>query len=348
MLHVIIAVRGNLFKKVIAMNKTNRRRTASAVKRSAMYLSVLTVLILMLFAVVSASGTISGAGKVVTESGNLNVRRSASTNSQVLTTLKNGGRVTLLNKSGNWWQVKYGKSAYGYCHADYISELKKDKVMYVNVSGKLNVRSGAGTGYAVKTTLSRGETVVQLSVSDGWSKVLYNGTKTGYVSSRYLAEKAPSSAVRLSVADYKQKDSRWASVKLGLSYETIGSAGCTTTCLAMTESHRTGTAITPKVMASRLSYSSTGMLYWPSNYVTSTASSGYLSTILTQLRSGKPVIVGAKKANGSQHWVVVTGYNGVGLNTANFTINDPGSSTRTTLAQFFAAYPNFYKLAYSR
>ena len=60
---------------------------------------------------------------------------------------------------------------------------------------------------------------------------------------------------------------------------------------------------------------------------------------------GKPVIVGAKKSNGGQHYVVVTGVKATNtLTTSSFYINDPGSSTRTTLNQFFSAYPYFYKM----
>ena len=35
------------------------------------------------------------------------------------------------------------------------------------------------------TELPKGESVVVLSQSDGWSHILYNGTKTGYVSTQY-------------------------------------------------------------------------------------------------------------------------------------------------------------------
>src|SRR5699024_9897933 len=114
----------------------------------------------------------------------------------------------------------------------------------------------------------------------------------------------------------------------------------------MTESFRTGTTITPAGMVSKLTYAPAGWLYWPSNYVTTTDGTNYLQTIYNLLKSGKPAILGAKKSSGAQHWVVVTGFVGGALSAANFTINDPGSNTRTTLSAFLNAYPNFYKLAY--
>lgn len=56
------------------------------------------------------------------------------------------------------------------------------------------------------------------------------------------------------------------------------------------------------------------------------------------------MLFGAKNSYGGQHWVVITGYiGGAALSTAGFTINDPDSSSRTTLQQFLGAYPSFYK-----
>ena len=116
----------------------------------------------------------------------------------------------------------------------------------------------------------------------------------------------------------------------------------------MTESYRTGTTLTPAAMANKLSYAPAGWLYWPSNYVLSTDGTNYLQTVYNLLKSGKPAILGMKKSNGAQHWVVVTGFTGGALTAANFTINDPGSNSRTRLSDFVSVYPNFYKLVYYR
>ena len=73
-----------------------------------------------------ASSTVYGAGKVTTASTSLNVRKRASTSSTVITTLKRNSQVTLINKSGNFWYVRYSASGYGYCSADYITVTSKD------------------------------------------------------------------------------------------------------------------------------------------------------------------------------------------------------------------------------
>ena len=298
-----------------------------------------------------ASSTVYGVGKVTTASTSLNVRKSASTSSSVVTTLKRNSLITLINKSGNFWYVRYGTSGYGYCSTDYITVTSTDVKTVKTTSGNLNVRSSASTSGTILTRLPSGTKVPVISTSNGWSKILYNGTKTGYVSSAYLVNNSTSNtttykAISLSgVPNFKQTDSRWANVIIGNSGQSISKIGCATTAIAMLESKRTGTTIYPHNMAKKLSYTSGGAVYWPSYYTQITSSSGYLKKIYDLLEDGKPVIVGAKKSNGGQHYVVVTGVKATNsLTTSAFYINDPGSNTRTTLNQFFSAYPYFYKM----
>jgi len=292
----------------------------------------------------------AGAGTVALTSGKLNVRAKASAASDVVTTLENGSYITLISKSGAWWRVEYAPDSYGWCSASYIAE-KPATAASVNISyGSLNVRQGAGTGYAKVASLERGDNVMVLSASNGWSRILYDGVKTGYVSSAYLKSAESYSgygAVSLNVPSFKQTDSRWANVTIGSSGKTMSKIGCATTAVAMMESYRTGTVIYPNTMAKRLSYTASGNIYWPSNYRAVTSSASYLSGIYDKLKQGKPVLFGAKTSAGKQHWVVIYGYSGgSSLSAAGFKINDPGSSSRTTLQQFLNAYPIFYKYFY--
>lgn len=290
----------------------------------------------------------SHVGAVTTGGGDLYVRASASTGSTILASLKKGSYVTLMSRSGDWWQVEYADDKYGYCYAGYITPVE-GKPARVNTAGNvLNVRSGPGTSYSRVTTLPDGEIVMLRSSANGWSRILYHGTKLGYVSSQYLTSSNSGSssgyaAVSLSVPSFKQTDRRWSNDPIGTTGGTIGTIGCATTGIAMMESYRTGTTIYPNAMAKMLSYTAGGSVYWPSHYTVTTNSSGYLSKVYNLLKQGKPVLLGAKNAYGGQHWVVITGFTGGSLTTANFTINDPGSNSRTTLQQFFNVYPNFYK-----
>lgn len=284
----------------------------------------------------------SKAGIVSTSGGRLNIRSGASTGSSVVGSLNKGSYVTLISRSGAWWYVEYGKGQYGYCHSDYITAVSSSTATINTQSGNLNVRSGPSTSSFIYHSLPKGETVIVLSTSGGWSRILYHGTKTGYVSSQYLSTYY--SAVSLSVPSFKQTDSRWASVQIGSSGKTMAKIGCATTAVAMMESFRTGKTIYPDAMSKQLSYDATGSLYWPSHYTVVTDSANYLSRIHNLLSQGKPVLFGARNASGKQHWVVITGFTGgTGLSTAAFKIHDPGSNSRVTLQQFLSEYPTFYK-----
>jgi uncharacterized protein YgiM (DUF1202 family) len=306
---------------------------------------------ILIFPIKTSGATLtSQAGIVSVTSGRLNVRRTASTSSSVLTSLPNNSYITLISSSGNWYYVEYADGKYGYCHKNYIKPNSGITAEVITKSTSLNVRSGAGTSYTVKNSISKGDIVIVLSTSGLWSKILYDGVKTGYVNSQYLSTLTSSttySKVSLNVPDFKQTDSRWVNVKIGNSGKTIGKIGCATTGIAMMESYRTGATIYPDTMSKKLSYSSTGNLYWPSNYTVVTSSTGYLNKIYQKLKEGKPVLFGAKNSSGTQHWVVVTGFSGGNSLTASgFTINDPGTKYRTNLQQFLNEYPTFYKYFY--
>ena len=317
-------------------------------------LSLITVftLILILSAVplnVSAATDSSKAGAVSITSGRLNVRKSASTKAEIISSLKKGTYVTLIAKSGEWWKVEYSSGKYGFCHTDYIKTVSSTAKIVKLTSGTLNVRSGAGTSYSRIAGLANGKTVIELSTSNGWSKILFSGTKTGYVSSKYLTEAGTLAypKISLKVPSFKQYDSRWAKVKIGSSGKTIEQIGCATTALAMIESFKSGSTVYPDAMAKKLSYTFSGNVYWPKGYTAVTTKTDYLKRIYAELKGGKAVLIGSKNSYGGQHWVVITGYSGGNsLSTANFTVNDPGSTTRTTLKAFFADYPTFYKYFY--
>ncbi len=304
-------------------------------------------MVCFLFVPTSASALETKAGEVVLTSGKLNVRSSASTDSQIITTFKSGRKLTLVSKTGNWWKVEYKADNYGYCHKNYINEIESTPATVNITSGSLNVRKKASASADVKAKLKKGDEVLVLATGTKWSRILYNGSYQGYVSKTYLkTDLAQNSGISLSVPDFKQTDSRWANKKIGSSGKTIAQIGCATTAIAMIESYRTGSTIYPDAMAKKLSYSSSGNVYWPSDYTVVTGSSNYLNGILTKLKQNKPVLFGAKKSSGSQHWVVVTGFKGGSIVAKNFTINDPGSASRKTLQQLLDAYPTFYKYFY--
>jgi len=147
----------------------------------------------------------SAAGIVDISNGKLNVRSAASTSSAIKTKLNDGSYVTLISKSGSWWYVEYGKGLYGWCHDSYINLTGSSPRSVYTDSGNLNVRSGAGTGYTKTGSLTNGETVLVLSSSGYWSRILYHGTKIGWVNNVYLGAANSynsNKAVTLNVPNY--------------------------------------------------------------------------------------------------------------------------------------------------
>lgn len=327
--------------------------SANEVKYIRKLTAFLLIILLLLGALItpqkiSAATMDSHVGAVTTGGGDLYVRSSPSTGNSILASLKKGSYVTLLSRSGDWWRVEYAGGKYGYCYAGYITPVE-GKPARVNTGGNvLNVRSGPGTSFQKIATVPHGSVVMVRSSGQGWSRILYHGTKLGYVSSQYLTGSQAGSgsgytAVSLAVPSFKQTDSRWAGYPIGTKGGTIGTIGCATTGIAMMESYRTGVTVYPNAMAKKLSYTAGGSVYWPSHYTVTTSKADYLSRIYRLLQQGKPVLLGAKTDSGGQHWVVITGFAGGSLTEANFTIHDPGSHSRTNLQQFFRVYPNFYK-----
>lgn len=299
----------------------------------------------------NAATQIVSAGITNANGSRLNVRSSASTSSTVLKQIQDYSYVSIVRSTGNWYYAEYAENSFGYVHKDYIS-IKSTNSMQVNTGGaNLNVRTGPSTSYSIFEKIVDKDYVIVLSSANGWARILFEGNKIGYVSTAYLSSVGSSSLAypskSLNVTSYKQYDSRWAYATIGNSGQTFKSIGCLTTGMAMVESYRRGAIITPLYMESISSYTQGGSMYWPARYSFVTSGSSYMSTAYSLLKQGKPVLIGAKNASGGQHWVVIYGYKGSStLSSSGFLIHDPGSSSRTTLNQFFSSYPNFYKLAY--
>ena len=161
----------------------------------------------------------------------------------------------------------------------------------------------------------------------------------------------PTPVINFNVALLKQNDPQWKDVKI--STNTIGGVGCTITSLAMKYNYHNHANITPPEMMRKLSFSGNSVIWSSVNRLGYTTymvdnrpqpNNEWFSKIYTQLKAGKPVIVGAYQINSkgklAQHWVVVKGYSGnstANFNAADFQINDPMNSF-SNLQQFFGKY----------
>ena len=134
----------------------------------------------------------------------LNVRSGAGTSYNVIGTLTKGKSASVVGTSGNWYKIKYG-SGYGYIISSYTStnapsnstsntppttSTSNAKTYYCTTAG-LNVRSGPGTSYASKGSLSLGQAVSVVDSSSYWHKIKF-GSGYGYVGSKYLSASKPS------------------------------------------------------------------------------------------------------------------------------------------------------------
>lgn len=135
----------------------------------------------------------------------VNMRKSRSTSSKILKTLKAGTKITVYGKvSGSWYKVSYsGKT--GYIHKDYVvfdkSKVKKKKSSgnrnssspsyfpegkSITLTQTVNVRASMSESADLVGLAYQGDVVtVIMSYAEGWTKVSWND-QTGYVKTDVL------------------------------------------------------------------------------------------------------------------------------------------------------------------
>ena len=217
----------------------------------------------------------------------------------------------------------------------------------------LNVRSEPSITSDIVASLAKNSYVELISCDDGWWYLEYEKGRYGYCAEEYITELNSTveyysdgyyESVALDVVDFKQYDPKWGKLKIGYSGENIHNIGCALTCVAMTESYRTDRYITPKDVVNTFAFTKSGAIYWTDNYLVN-RSDKYLETIYAELIRGNPVIIESKTPKDITHWVVITGFTGGDeLSADKFTINDPGSSKRKLLSDYFDIYPNYSKI----
>jgi len=140
----------------------------------------------------------------------LNMRRSPSTGSSVVTRLKHGAIVDVYSIDGSWVEIGYGGRR-GYVMKKYLVEYDPEpaitarptptpeadddgdgstgvyaKVKLSSSSSRLKLRKGPGTSYGVRSYLNHGQRVEVLAVNGSWVKVMTSNGLTGYVNKGYL------------------------------------------------------------------------------------------------------------------------------------------------------------------
>lgn len=128
---------------------------------------------------------------------NLNLRSVASWSGKILLTIPKNKEVTYVSKSGDWMRVTYnGKT--GYVASSYLTAVKPAPAKPVTPAAKkyyyttanLNLRASNSLSGKVIVTLLPNKKVEFVSAHGDWYKIKYEN-KVGFVSKKYLTEKAP-------------------------------------------------------------------------------------------------------------------------------------------------------------
>ncbi len=168
-----------------------------------------------------SSGTVTSGSKGKVNTSALNVRTGASTSASRIGCIYLNEEVTILAKSGDWYQVTAtvnGRSQNGYVSAQYITITSTGSTGSGNSGGgsngsgnegggstggtttqakgtvndgPLNIRSGASTGHSILGYVNKGTVLQILSTEGEWFKVSVNisgRTVTGYAFAKYVTK----------------------------------------------------------------------------------------------------------------------------------------------------------------
>lgn len=129
------------------------------------------------------------------ESGNLNVREAATTDSKMVGKMPKNSACEILATEGEWYYITSGEIT-GYVKAEYIVTGNEAKAIAetlvrtvaISLTDSLNVRTEPNTECGIITTVSTGEELEFVEALDGWVKVAIDSDE-GYVSAEYVEVK---------------------------------------------------------------------------------------------------------------------------------------------------------------
>jgi uncharacterized protein YgiM (DUF1202 family) len=136
----------------------------------------------------------------VSKQNNVNVRAQAHINSEVVTHLKQGETVMVLeevtlkhpktDEPARWARIALPAGTHVWINSSYLDSTNET----VKVA-KLNIRSGAGENYSVIGLLQKGDTVKPLETKGDWTEIEAPTNAFGFVAAHLLTHKAPTEPV---------------------------------------------------------------------------------------------------------------------------------------------------------
>lgn len=130
-----------------------------------------------------------GWGIVAIDSGNLNVRQTASLNAQIVASLPANSSVMIVGQEGNFYKVQYNLAGnYGFVSKDYIEFRQEQYYLKVNnITGNVNMRFYASTDAAIVGKVPANTSFAyQYDVSTWYSSVY--GNVVGAVSGEFVTK----------------------------------------------------------------------------------------------------------------------------------------------------------------
>ncbi len=167
-------------------------------------LVILTLICLIALAPCALADTVKGVIKTPTADGSVNLRSEAGVKHSIVGWAKNGTAVEILYQGNTWHKVKLDSSGKtGWVYARYVrigsssSTGSSDQsavsgsvasVVTKYANSTVNIRTGAGTNYAVTAAVGRGTRMNVLSSANGWYQVsVPSKGVTGYISASYVS-----------------------------------------------------------------------------------------------------------------------------------------------------------------
>lgn len=138
---------------------------------------------------------INAGETAVVQQGRINVRGRASLSSEVITQLKQGEKVDVLDEitiehpkasePAKWYRIAMPANTPVWVHADYVDTNKTVR------TAKLNVRAGPGENYSIIGRLEKGATVKDIRVENGWMEIETPPNCHAFVAADYVTKEEP-------------------------------------------------------------------------------------------------------------------------------------------------------------
>ncbi len=130
----------------------------------------------------------------------LSLREGPGTKYKIITELRTGDKVEVVDNYGKWTKVVF-EGMTGYVYDQYLTAEKIIIKGQAAATAKINLRSGPGTQYKKLGSIKKGTSIDVLSLDGDWASFFYAG-KLVYAHSDYIAY----DEVRSSMPDYATQE----------------------------------------------------------------------------------------------------------------------------------------------